>query len=66
MGDAQPVAAFGTAALQDIAAIGCGHPGAEPMSLHFMPDFRLVRAFHRAFPLLVLFKLVSVVKCAEL
>ena len=51
MGDAQFVAALGAAALQDIAAIGRGHPVAEAMGLHFVPNFRLVSAFHRAYPL---------------
>ena len=51
MGDAQPVAAFGPAALENIAAIRSGHPVAEAMRLHFVPNFRLVSAFHRAYPL---------------
>lgn len=51
MGDAQSVAAFGPAALQDITAIGRGHPVAEAVGLHFVPNFRLISAFHRAYPL---------------
>ena len=53
MGDTQPVAAFRAAALQDIAAIGRGHPVTEAVGLHFMPNFWLVSAFHRAYPLCV-------------
>ena len=51
MGDAQAVAAFGPAALKDIAAIWRRHPVTEAVCLHFVPDFRLVSAFHRAYPL---------------
>ena len=53
MVDTQFVAAFGPTALQDIAAIRRGHPVAEAMSLHFMPNFRLVRAFHLSYPLIL-------------
>ena len=62
MVDAQLVAAFGAAALENIAAIRRGHPGAEPVGLHFMPDFRLVGAFH----LVSLLSENEVVKCERL
>ena len=51
MRDTQAVAAFGAAALQHIAAIGGGHPVAEAMGFHLVPNFRLVRAFHGSGPL---------------
>ena len=62
MVDAQFVAAFGASALQNIAAVGGGHPGAEPVRFHFMPNFRLVRAFH----LVSLVRENEIVKCERL
>src|SRR5436309_619065 len=46
MVDAKLVAPFGTAALQDIAAIRAAHALAEAMRLHLMPNIRLIRSFH--------------------